>query len=347
VFRVLNSDSIHIWDSSQHFSEQAKWKISKGTTIKYTTPPPGTPSFAQAFKIVGANGEESSATYFLSRKILEENTAVLIRNIKKEVDTILTPSVCTPPNTSSQDQGQASPFTEDSNFNFTAAENYALTSKLNDPKKLEIVPREEWDANAPKKSLATLNNPTEIVIHHTVTERDASIKEIQSIHQNENNWDDIGYNYLIKWDEEKEQWRVYEGRVQSEAEINGCRMVAVGSHARGCNDSTIGIAIVGNYSPEGPYNPTGYDRSLPQNKKQLSRDAIDTLGTLIKKLQGNYPTIKDIKAHGSNTQEHWQHAHYGIDRVPHAAKDCPGEGVIHVAAAFRHRFYPDKGKKIR
>ncbi|QFR39361.1 hypothetical protein A9Q91_03960 [Candidatus Gracilibacteria bacterium 28_42_T64] len=77
-----------------------------------------------------------------------------------------------------------------------------------------------------------------IVIHHTYSEYDDSYSGVRSIykfHTLTRQWGDIGYNFLIGKDGE-----IFEGRA------GGANTVA--AHDKWNNRSTIGIALIGNYS---------------------------------------------------------------------------------------------------
>jgi hypothetical protein len=344
---VLNSDNMLVWSADQNFNQKAEWKIHKGTLIKYVSPTNQTPSFAQAFKILDAKGRESKQTYYISRKILEENTASVM---PADINTVIqqtNPTTNCPPTAKSQTIPTGRPtksFSDDPNYNFAAAEDFAIKTPLISPDNFEIKSRSSWGAEAPQGQLEAMKDPTAIIIHHTTNPITGSIKSIQDDHFARPDMDnkDIGYHYIIRWNDKSEQWETVEGR----AKLNG--KLTKGSHAAKDNTGKIGIAIMGNFQPyDKKNNPFGYNKNLPENQKQMSKEASIQLGSLIQKLKSEYPTIKDVESHGSNTKDHMKHAHYGIERSPHSAKDCPGEGVIHIAAAYRYRFFPDKGGKIR
>uniref|UniRef100_A0A903YHR9 Peptidoglycan recognition protein family domain-containing protein n=1 Tax=Anopheles minimus TaxID=112268 RepID=A0A903YHR9_9DIPT len=109
-----------------------------------------------------------------------------------------------------------------------------------DAKPLRLVTRTEWLAQPSRGELADLKLPAELVIiAHTATEgcttQQACIALAQSIqryHINQNNYGDIGYNFLIGGDA-----FVYEGRGWQK----------MGAHTKNYNAISQGIAFIGNY----------------------------------------------------------------------------------------------------
>uniref|UniRef100_A0A182P7V1 Peptidoglycan-recognition protein n=1 Tax=Anopheles epiroticus TaxID=199890 RepID=A0A182P7V1_9DIPT len=106
-----------------------------------------------------------------------------------------------------------------------------------------IVKRAAWGAVKSKNVTYQLKPVANVIVHHTTGERCTTVatcKEmvanIQSFHQNDNRWSDIGYNFLIS------SSHVYEG-------IGWHRM---GAHLRGYNDKSIGVAFLGNFDQERP-----------------------------------------------------------------------------------------------
>ncbi len=60
------------------------------------------------------------------------------------------------------------------------------------------------------------------------------------------------------------------------------------------NVTTIGVAVIGNYSPFSRNNPTGYNRRRP---RYPTLQTLDMLGKLSCQLQKKYPRMKEIKWH--------------------------------------------------
>lgn len=103
-----------------------------------------------------------------------------------------------------------------------------------------IIPRAGWGADERMMTWKpTYRHPVRVVIHHTVTPNDeenpaATVRAIYYFHAITRKWGDIGYNYLIDW-----QGNIYEGRAGGEQ--------VVGGHARGCNEGSVGISLMGTF----------------------------------------------------------------------------------------------------
>lgn len=60
------------------------------------------------------------------------------------------------------------------------------------------------------------------------------------------------------------------------------------------NVTTVGIAVIGNYSPFSRTNPTGYN---PRRPRYPTQQTLNMLGKLSCQLQKKYPRMKEIKWH--------------------------------------------------
>nr|APD13821.1 PGRP-LB [Locusta migratoria] len=109
----------------------------------------------------------------------------------------------------------------------------------------EVVPRAQWGARPPT---ARQDMPTPVpfvVIHHTyqpgfcATSPDCerAMRTMQDMHQFNNKWNDIGYNFVVGGD-----GKVYEGRGWG----------TVGAHAPNYNSRSIGISFIGDYTSNVP-----------------------------------------------------------------------------------------------
>lgn len=111
-----------------------------------------------------------------------------------------------------------------------------------------------------------------IIIHNSATppERDIGVTEIREWHVNGNKWSDIGYHYVIRLDGTLEVGRT--------TQIQG-------AHAKGFNENSVGICMVG-----------GVDDELkPANTFSIAQ--FDTLAILIRAIRKEFP-IESVLGHG-------------------------------------------------
>ena len=111
-----------------------------------------------------------------------------------------------------------------------------------------------------------------IIIHCTATREgdDISVDTIRRWHLNRG-WSDIGYHYVI----------------DLKGNINAGRPIELmGSHTKGFNKGSIGIAYVGGVEADG--------KTPKDTRTKAQKDAIIRL---VKKLKGCYP---DVTIHGHN-----------------------------------------------
>lgn len=103
-----------------------------------------------------------------------------------------------------------------------------------------IISRSEWHARPPKE-IKHLTNPVEyVVVHHSykpgacynLEDCVKAMQWMQDLHQINNSWADIGYNFAVGSD-----GRVYEGR----------GWTRVGAHAPTYNFYSIGICMIGDW----------------------------------------------------------------------------------------------------
>ena len=114
------------------------------------------------------------------------------------------------------------------------------------------------EANLPRKGNFTRRSKTDEVILHHAEASSATVWDINQWHLS-NGWVGIGYHYYIRKD-----GSIYRGRPEW----------AVGAHATGHNDRSIGICCEGAYMTE--TMPTAQLASL----KALLRDIMGRYGTL-------------------------------------------------------------------
>lgn len=110
-----------------------------------------------------------------------------------------------------------------------------------------IYTRQEWNASEPTEIKSLRQNPPPyIVVHHSATQTCQTVlsckklvKSIQNYHMIDNNWEDIGYNFLIGGD-----GSIYEGRGWG---IHGAHLIPY-------NARSLGICLLGNFEDEEPPN---------------------------------------------------------------------------------------------
>ncbi|CAL1570954.1 unnamed protein product [Knipowitschia caucasica] len=109
---------------------------------------------------------------------------------------------------------------------------------------VNVVSRAQWGAHTPHHKNNLTSPAKRIIIHHTAmkncqtqTEGIIQLRQIQSDHMKFRDFDDIGYNFVVRGD-----GSVYEGRGWG----------VVGAHTKGHNDDSLGIAFMGNFNNESP-----------------------------------------------------------------------------------------------
>lgn len=116
--------------------------------------------------------------------------------------------------------------------------------------KPEVIPPSVWRAGLPDpKPGRSYNQARHMIIHHSAgsnfnTNYTEVVRSIYLLHLNTNNWDDIGYNYLIAGN-----GNIYAGRdpqsLVYEDEVTG-------AHFCGKNTGTMGTCILGTYTDTVP-----------------------------------------------------------------------------------------------
>lgn len=102
----------------------------------------------------------------------------------------------------------------------------------------DITHRREWGARNPRNRSRRRESVIDFAfLHHTPNHNDYAesqsddhVRDIQNYHMDNNEWDDIGYHFLVD-----KYGNIYEGR-----EVN-----VIGAHAGGHNTRSIGIAYLG------------------------------------------------------------------------------------------------------
>jgi putative cell wall-binding protein len=113
-----------------------------------------------------------------------------------------------------------------------------------------IVTREQWGANESwrRGSNSVATSARALFVHHTVngngysqSEARGLVQGIYRYHTQHNGWSDIGYNLLVD-----RFGTIYEGR------HGGLERAVIGAHAGGFNTSSVGIAVIGDFSNVAP-----------------------------------------------------------------------------------------------
>ena len=141
----------------------------------------------------------------------------------------------------------------------------------------QVYPRAAWGARPAVCTPDVARTLVAAVVHHTadsngyttVAQAMQQIRNDQAYHIDGRGWCDIGYNFVVdKWG------NVYEGR-----EGSGDRPV-IGVHAGGFNTSTVGIAMLGDYSVLTP--PAAMQESVAEviawRLGAYQRDPTSTIG---------------------------------------------------------------------
>lgn len=144
-------------------------------------------------------------------------------------------------------------------------------------KTIYVLARGVWGASPVRANVNRMRTVSRITVHHTAGPAfwDASrsgaareIKNIQSYHQNERGWADIGYHYIID-----RSGTVWQGR----------RLCYQGAHTNGAlNEGNIGIALLGNFCTQKP-----------------TRAQVESLAALTEKLCEAFRlSPRDVYTHG-------------------------------------------------
>ncbi|CAH0595325.1 unnamed protein product [Chrysodeixis includens] len=146
------------------------------------------------------------------------------------------------------------------------------TTKYSYP--FNFVSRSQWGARPPASTYSRLASPVPyVVVHHTYIPPACStadvckryMRNMQTVHQLTNGWQDIGYNFAVGGD-----GSVYEGRGWE----------AVGAHAVGYNTQSIGVVMIGDFVSNLP----------PANMLQTLKDFI-AVGVELGYISPNYRLI--------------------------------------------------------
>lgn len=130
------------------------------------------------------------------------------------------------------------------------------------------------------------NSVRYIIVHHTERNNDFPAF-IRFRHMYLRGWDDIGYHYLIG----NKRPFTRDGHLYA-----GCMENCVGAHARGYNDQSLGICLIGNF-----------------NKSNPSPKQLETLISFLKE-KGEQYQISNCNILGHR-------------ELPNVTKSCPGKNL--------------------
>lgn len=172
-----------------------------------------------------------------------------------------------------------------------------------------------------------------IVLHHSETPPTSTVEELNEFHLNRGTpadpWYMIAYHYVIHTPykgQKKPEAKIFQGRpidlvgahAGSDAfdPVDETRKKFLTENATTCgkeggdftpnkemiidgkktkiNNTSIGVVIVGNYSPFSRSNPNGYSRNSP---RYPTAEAIDQTARLVCQLQKKFPDITKIRWH--------------------------------------------------
>lgn len=160
-----------------------------------------------------------------------------------------------------------------------------------------ILMRDVWNAR-PSVLIESMKNPVPfVIIHHSyipgacnsMDECIIAMKMMQDLHQIKHGWNDIGYSFAVGGD-----GNIYEGRGWS----------AVGAHAPGYNNQSIGICTIGDWR-----------ESLPPQKQLDAIHKLIELGVQQGYIEPDYKLLthrqaKDTECPGSRLFaeiQTWEH----------------------------------------
>ncbi len=187
----------------------------------------------------------------------------------------------------------------------------------------KIVEREDWcNASCPIDQTPDTSDVTHLVIHHTAdqqysgsgTDFSQVVNYYYQLHTDVFGWDDIGYNYLIDPD-----GVVYQGRA------SGLK----GAHFSCMNDSTLGIALIGDFQVEQP--------STQMLEVLDSLLLYETCDKGINVLDAQYHLASDLQL--SRIIGHLD-GNASLEGCP-SGTVCPGQNVYPLLNAFRDSVLTD------
>lgn len=145
-----------------------------------------------------------------------------------------------------------------------------------------LVTRTEWKAKPFNGLVRGLGNHTHVVVHHAagyqadnLREGKKQLRAMQTLHQETNEWSDIGYHFVVDG-----AGNVYQGRpFMVEKPLGQAPELAMGAHVKNQNSGKIGVCLLGCFHPSEPNCS-----DLP--RKEALASAISLIAFLCKSYMG-------------------------------------------------------------
>lgn len=190
-----------------------------------------------------------------------------------------------------------------------------------------IVPRSAWDPHdrCRPRVQARYGRVDFAVVHHTESlsayspgASAAIVLGICLFHRDGNEWNDIGYDYLVD-----RFGTVFEGRA------GGVEQPVIGAHAGGWNSMSTGVAMIGSYTLATP-PPAALNALERLLAWRLSLAGVPAQGSVVERSIGGEP---GVNAHPRGTLVRFQRiaGHRDADFT-----DCPGGALYAALPAVRH-----------
>jgi hypothetical protein len=186
-----------------------------------------------------------------------------------------------------------------------------------------IITRAQWGARAAKVT-PSYGQIGVAFVHHTDNANDygpgesaAIVAAIQRYHQDHNDWNDIGYNFLVD-----RYGQVFEGRA------GGIDQAVIGAHAEGWNSKSTGIATIGVFTAERAPEPAT-DALVRLLAWKLALHGVPATGTAT------------LLSGGGKSNRYAYGAAVVLQRVSGhrdgCKTDCPGNGLYGQLGELRSR----------
>jgi uncharacterized protein with LGFP repeats len=188
----------------------------------------------------------------------------------------------------------------------------------------EIRSRRDWSADEGWRTSPPRYNTRlkQVHVHHTVTGNDYARRDVPGLirgmyryHTHDLGWSDIGYNFLV--DRFGQTWL---GRA------GGAARRVRGAHTLGFNNTSTGIAVIGNFEGHAP--PDAVRRAIVRLAAwKLDRNGRDPEGQVWVRSQGS-----DLYRDGERVRLPVIDGHRDTNQTA-----CPGQDLYDLLPSIRHR----------